>query len=114
MMIYVDNKHRPKRKRKKVLAVLAEPKVKRPWKDLETLPSRPLRQSDAIPSRNTGYFVEPKMPIKYEGEMAEREALAQEEIERKKKMVAPLYNKGGYQYVGDAPPEIIKTLGRKV
>jgi hypothetical protein len=43
-----------------------------------------------------------------------REAAAQAEVERKKTMVAPLYNKGGYQYVGDAPPEVVKTLGRKV
>lgn len=47
-------------------------------------------------------------------DMAEREKLAQQEISRKKKRVAPLYNKGGYQYVGDAPPEIIQTLGRKI
>lgn len=47
-------------------------------------------------------------------EYSKRESLAREEIERKKSMVAPLYNKGGYQYVGDAPPEIIKNLGRKV
>lgn len=51
---------------------------------------------------------------KYEGEMAEREAKAQAEIERKKTMVAPLFNKGGLQYIGDAPPEIIRNLGRKV
>ncbi len=43
-----------------------------------------------------------------------REAKAKSETDRKKKMVAPLYNKGGYQYVGDAPPEIIKNLGKKV
>jgi len=53
-------------------------------------------------------------PIRYEGEMAEREAAAQREIERKKTMVAPICNKGGYQYVGDAPPEVVQTLGRKV
>jgi len=50
-----------------------------------------------------------------EDEYARREAEAQKEIKRKKTKVAPLYNKGGYQYVGDdAPPEIIKNLGRKV
>lgn len=49
-----------------------------------------------------------------EQEYVQREQAARVEIERKKKQVAPLYNKGGYQYVGDAPPEIIETLGRKV
>jgi hypothetical protein len=45
----------------------------------------------------------------------EREAAAAVETERKKKMVAPMWNKGGYQYVGDdAPPEIIQGLGRKL
>lgn len=44
-----------------------------------------------------------------------REAEAQKEIKRKKTKVAPMWNKGGYQYVGDdAPPEIVKNLGRKV
>jgi hypothetical protein len=42
-----------------------------------------------------------------------REEAAQKEIDRKKTMVAPLYNKGSYQYIGDAPPEVIKNLGRK-
>lgn len=53
-------------------------------------------------------------PVDRSEEWLRREAAAHAETERKKKMVAPLYNKGGYQYVGDAPPEIIKTLGRKV
>lgn len=52
---------------------------------------------------------------KYEGEMAEREAKAQAEIERKKTMVAPLYNKAGYEYIGGiTDPAILKNLGRKV
>jgi hypothetical protein len=33
-------------------------------------------------------------------EMAERERLAQQEAERKKKCIAPAFNKGPYQYVG--------------
>ncbi len=41
-----------------------------------------------------------------------REAAAQVEIAKKKKRTAPLYNKGGYQYVGDH--EDLTTLGRKV
>ncbi len=50
-----------------------------------------------------------------EDEYARREAEAQQEIKRKKKKVAPLYNKGGLQYIDDdAPKEIIHNLGRKV
>ena len=57
---------------------------------------------------------DPKIAMPRE-EYEAREAEAQKEIKRKKTKVAPLYNKGGYQYVGDdAPPEIIKNLGRKV
>lgn len=52
---------------------------------------------------------------RYEGEMAQREAVAQTEIERKKTMVAPLYNKAGYEYIGGVTdPTILKNLGRKV
>lgn len=47
-------------------------------------------------------------------EYARREAAAKVETDRKKKNVAPLANKMGYQYIGDAPPEIIKDLGKKV
>lgn len=50
-------------------------------------------------------------PFKMEG-WEEREAQAQVEIEKKKKRVAPLYNKGGYQYVTDETDTT--TLGRKV
>lgn len=47
-------------------------------------------------------------------DMVNREAVAQKEAERRKGMVAPLANKMGYVYVGDFPPELIRTLGRKV
>lgn len=42
----------------------------------------------------------------------EREAAAQVEIQKKKNRVAPLYNKGGYQYITDDTDTT--TLGRKV
>lgn len=45
-------------------------------------------------------------------EMLAREAVAQEEIKRKRKRVAPAYNKGGYQYITDDTDP--KTLGRKI
>lgn len=47
-------------------------------------------------------------------ELIERERMARQVAEHRKTMTAPLYSKGPYQYVGDAPPEIIETLGRKV
>ena len=50
---------------------------------------------------------------KYEDpEMALREAIAQEEIALKRQRTAPLFNKGGYQYISDEMD--LKTLGKKV
>ncbi|AFQ22245.1 hypothetical protein My1_086 [Pectobacterium phage My1] len=43
-------------------------------------------------------------------EMAEREALAQLEIERKKLCTAPAFNKGAYTYI--ASEEQAKSIGR--
>lgn len=47
-------------------------------------------------------------------EFARREAVAKAEIARRKTMLAPLYNKGAYEYIGAMPPSIIKNLGRKI
>lgn len=55
---------------------------------------------------------EPKKRPEYEGEMALREQRAQEEIARKRKQVAPICNKGAYQYITN--PDDWKTVGRKV
>lgn len=53
-------------------------------------------------------------PIVYEGELAEREVKARQELERKKQFVAVAYNKGGYVYLGENPPEeIVKSIGKK-
>jgi hypothetical protein len=41
----------------------------------------------------------------------EREVVAQVEIDKKKKRVAPMYNKGGYQYIGDDVDP--KTIGAR-
>lgn len=49
---------------------------------------------------------------KYEGEFAERERAANIEIERKKSMVAPAYNKGAYQLI--TPDMNPAELGRKL
>lgn len=50
-------------------------------------------------------------PVRYEEDMAIREAAAQQEIERKKKRVAVVCHKSGYQYVGEA--EDPRTFGKK-
>ena len=42
-----------------------------------------------------------KPKTRYDGELLERELLAQQEIERKKKRVGITFNKGAYQYLGD-------------
>lgn len=54
----------------------------------------------------------PKLAYEESPEMAARERLAQEEKDRKRKRLAPLYNKGPVQYItDDADP---KELGRKL
>lgn len=72
-----------------------------------------MQKTAALPSRTTAPSTKPAQRVQLSPEMAERELAAQQETERKKKRVAPLANKMGYQYIGDAPPEIIETLGRK-
>jgi len=52
-----------------------------------------------------------KRDERYTGELAERERLAQEELERKKTRVAPAYSKGAYQYISDETD--LSDLGRK-
>lgn len=109
------------REREKMLNV--RPKYKAPeFTDLKPRPSRfveteSMRHVKELPS----LALKPKVKTKVKKLVvrprgwAAREAAAAIEIERKKKMVAPLFNKGGYQYVGDdAPPEIIQGLGRKL
>ena len=54
----------------------------------------------------------PFVPAPLTPKMQEREARAQEEIARKRLRVAPLYNKGGLQYVSDDTD--LTTIGRKV
>lgn len=81
-----------------------------------TLPKSPVRFVDdetrKIKSVDTRYNGSTKpLPVRYVGEMAEREAAAQKEIAQKKKRVAIMVNKSVYQYISDdADP---KTFGRK-
>lgn len=113
MLIYTSTKYKPKRKSKKAKSETFKKAPKAKFTPLKTQPYRPVSSTDHLKSVDMQAPVLTQ-PLKYEGEMAEREAAAQKEITRKKSMTAPIYNKGGYQYVGDMPPEIIKTLGRKV
>lgn len=52
-----------------------------------------------------------KVKPKLSPEMEERERLARQETERKKKRVAVLYNKGAYQYISDEMDPT--TIGKK-
>lgn len=52
----------------------------------------------------------PKAKEILDEEMAEREAIAQAEVERKKMCVAPAFNKGGYTYIYNE--EQAKMVGR--
>lgn len=52
-----------------------------------------------------------KATPRYKGEMAEREAEAKKEIEKKKKQTGVLFNKGGYQYITEGMDPT--TLGKK-
>lgn len=53
----------------------------------------------------------PAARVELSPEMEERERLAQVEAKRKSKRVAPLFNKGAYQYITDETDP--KTIGRK-
>jgi hypothetical protein len=89
------------------------PSPSKPFGDIVTDPyfQRRLAESNQYKSKRVDY-VPLEKPIRYEGEMAEREAVAQKEIERKKMQVAPMYSKGAYQYITEGTD--LKTLGRKV
>lgn len=86
-------------------------KVSREFKPLQVKVNPLYRRSEEPSLPFTAQPALVKGRVKYEGEMAEREAIAQLEIEEKKKRVAPLCNKGGLVYAEGYDP---KTLGRKV
>ncbi len=91
---------------------IAKPKQLVPEKSALVLPNTRLELSKA-PSKGVVDHIKRAAPKrKMTVEMLEREKAAQEEIERKKKMVAPAYNKGGLQYISN--PDDYKSMGRKV
>ncbi|AKO61747.1 hypothetical protein [Stenotrophomonas phage IME-SM1] len=76
--------YKPKKKRKPKGEVFQKYKPDKSFKPLTTTPSRPIRQSDQYKSAAMP-AAKPVLPVRYEGEMAEREAAAQREIERKRR-----------------------------
>ena len=119
MTIFISTgvpKFKPRRKSKIIKKPIRRGKFKKEFVELAVSEVQPPRVADKeIPSLGIGSPVKVEHRKRYSGEMAEREKKAQEEIERKKKRVAPMGNKMAYQYIGDNPdPEILKGLGRKL
>jgi hypothetical protein len=118
--VQMDGSYRPrsKKERDRIRARrLAERQGK---KTRESIPPVNKFPSYSVPDRNVGLnicsgaTIDPKPKSaeqkRYEGEMAERERIAQEEVQRKKKCIAPAYNKGAYQYIGSE--EQAKWVGK--
>lgn len=113
-MIYCNSKYKPKRKSKKPKQNVAK-KFKKEFTPLKKIYDQPSVYPELKSLETEKFNTTVKPDAKYdEPELIERERLAQIEIENKKKRVAPLYSKGNYQYIGDAPEEIIKNLGKKI
>lgn len=118
MFIISDNKYKPKTKKEKDKlrarkAAEQSAKKEREQRNFKTsnLPSYTYEQRNThlkITSATAPTVTVEK--IEYEGEMAERERLAQEEANRRKQCVAPAYNKGAYTYVSSE--EQAKWIGR--
>jgi len=114
MLIYTAIPSKARKKAKKVI------KQRTPKKQFVEKKAKPLTVyraagTEHIPS-GINRFLEttaPKntVPLRYEGEMAEREAAAQQAIEARKKTVAPAFNKGPLQPVTSV--EQAKWIGRK-
>lgn len=102
-----------RRSHKKVDPASVAHKYKRPpFKTLNRPELVRENNTDNIPSVMTN-TPSPNLYVRkpaYEGNMAERERVAQEEIERKKQCVAPAFNKGAYTYI--ASKEQALSVGR--
>ena len=101
--------YKPKKKSKAVLTNVAK-KYKPEFAPL-VVKTRQVTAADAIPSAEIRP-IQVRIPVRYEGEMLEREMAAQKEIEHKKKFVAPMH-KSNYIYVGGEAYADIKGWGRK-
>lgn len=115
-MIFHPPKYKPKKKRK----IKGEVAQKYKTTFVEKKPSTPDKYRAAGTEQYKSLidtYLETHAPaaavtqVQYEGEMAEREAAARAELERKKGRVAPLFNKGAYQLITDESQ--LKDIGRK-
>jgi len=114
---------RSKRRKKKCKVHEKKAKVKygKPFKGahvaLEVQASGIYRRCshEDIPSKGiTGYGTsKAELAEDLSAEMKEREAIARKEAERRKKMIAPMYNKGAYQYIGGVDEKILHDIGKK-
>jgi hypothetical protein len=79
-------------------------------RELSEVYSLSYARKNTTPSKPDGSLDLKRTP-KYQGELAAREALAQKEIDKKKKCTGVLYNKGAYQYITEGMDPT--TLGKK-
>ena len=116
MLIYARTPKSKKYKRPgqgEVAKKLAKPKFKQktPSKVTVYRPEGTEKHPSKIDEHMASHDPVLEKPIRYEDEMAEREAKAQEEIKRKSQCVAPAFNKGPLTYI--ATEEQAKWVGRK-
>jgi hypothetical protein len=116
MLVYCKSSFKPKKKRKPVAKAKKYVPAFKPMREIDFTAGK-YRATDTshIPSKIDSFLAEhaptTAIPTKYDGELAIREAVAQEEIARKAKCVAPAFNKGNYTYI--ASEEQAKWVGRK-
>lgn len=117
MLVYTVSSYKPRKKRKpkgEVAKKFRAPSFT-PMKEIMAVKTYRADSTAHLPSKIDEYLAntspENYSPKKYEGDMAVREALAQQEIARKAKCVAPAFNKGNYTYI--ASEEQAKWVGRK-
>lgn len=114
-----DNTYKPKTKkekdklraRKSAEKTAKKEREKRNFNKISSIPSYTYEQrNENLKIADIVAPVVSATKIEYEGEMAERERLAQEEANRRKQCVAPAYNKGAYTYISSE--EQAKWIGR--
>jgi hypothetical protein len=79
-----------------------------------TMVETPINSLMGTGSKKSVFDSKWKRPYIENEELAKREELAVLEAEEKGKMIAPLYNKGAYVYVGGKSKEDLLTLGKKI
>ncbi len=118
-----DNKYRPRSKKEKQRLQAQRKRelaAKRERQQLSQQAGSSFTPNYDYPRRNQHINISSSTPkpeprqelerIEYDEEMLAREQAAQAEAERRKKCIAPAFNKGPYQYVGST--EEAKLIGR--